>query len=145
MTSSSDPTAALLDAVTVTARRLAGDDGVSPALDPSPRPEMGDYSTNAAMMLAKPLGRPPREIAAELATSIEEELGDALEKTEIAGPGFINLFLGDAWYREAAAAMASTGAAAVPPVPESERIIVEFVSANPTGPLTAASGRHAVA
>ncbi|MCB0829964.1 MAG: arginine--tRNA ligase, partial [Solirubrobacterales bacterium] len=62
---------------------------------------------------------------------------------EIAGPGFINLFLGDAWYREAAAAMASTGAAAVPPVPESERIIVEFVSANPTGPLTAASGRHA--
>jgi arginyl-tRNA synthetase len=141
--SSADPTAALLEAVTVTARRLAGNEEISPALDPSPRPEMGDYSTNAAMMLAKPLGRPPREIAAELAAAIEAELGPTLEKTEIAGPGFINLFLGDAWYREATAAMASTGAAEVPPVETPERIIVEFVSANPTGPLTAASGRHA--
>ncbi|MCB0861779.1 MAG: arginine--tRNA ligase [Solirubrobacterales bacterium] len=143
MNSSPDPTAALLDAVTLTARRLAGDDEVSPALHPSPRPEMGDYSTNAAMMLAKPLGRAPREIAAELAIAIEAELGPVLEKTEIAGPGFINLFLGDAWYREATSLMAATGAAGVPPVEDPERIIVEFVSANPTGPLTAASGRHA--
>jgi arginyl-tRNA synthetase len=141
--SSSDPVQTLLGAVTDAARKLAGDDGISPALDPSPRPEMGDYSTNAAMMLAKPLGRPPREIAAELAATIETELGASLEKTEIAGPGFINLFLGDAWYREATAAMAATGVAAVAPVAEPERIIVEFVSANPTGPLTAASGRHA--
>jgi arginyl-tRNA synthetase len=140
---SSDPVDVLLSAVTAAARRLAGDEGISPALDPSPRPEMGDYSTNAAMMLAKPLGKPPREIAAELAAAIESDLGAALEKTEIAGPGFINLFLGDAWYREAAAAMAATGAAEVPPTAEPERIIVEFVSANPTGPLTAASGRHA--
>jgi arginyl-tRNA synthetase len=129
--------------VAAAARKLAGDDGISPALDPSPRPEMGDYSTNAAMMLAKPLGQPPREIAAELAGAIEAELGASLEKTEIAGPGFINLFLGDAWYREATAAMASTGTAVVAPVADPERIIVEFVSANPTGPLTAASGRHA--
>ncbi|MCB0869543.1 MAG: arginine--tRNA ligase [Solirubrobacterales bacterium] len=122
---------------------MAGDQSVTPALDPSPRPEMGDYSTNAAMMLAKPLGRAPREIAADLATAIEAELGSSLEKAEIAGPGFINLFLGDAWYREAAASMAAGGSAAVAPVGEPERIIVEFVSANPTGPLTAASGRHA--
>jgi arginyl-tRNA synthetase len=122
---------------------MAGNDELSPALDPSPRPEMGDYSTNAAMMLAGRLGRPPREIAAELAASIEAELGAALEKTEIAGPGFINLFLGNAWYRQATADMAGTGGATVPPVGDPERIIVEFVSANPTGPLTAASGRHA--
>ncbi|MDQ5894621.1 MAG: arginyl-tRNA synthetase [Actinomycetota bacterium] len=122
---------------------MAGDDSINPALDPSPRPEMGDYSTNAAMMLAKPLGRPPREIAAELAAVIEGEMGETLEKTEIAGPGFINFFLGDAWYRNAVAAMAATGAAEVPAVADPERIIVEFVSANPTGPLTAASGRHA--
>ncbi|MBN8868573.1 MAG: arginine--tRNA ligase [Solirubrobacterales bacterium] len=140
---SSDPVDVLHSAVTAAAWRLAGDEGVSPALDPSPRPEMGDYSTNAAMMLAKPLGKPPREIAAELAAAIEAELGAALEKTEIAGPGFINLFLGDAWYREAAASMSATGAAAVSPVARPERVIVEFVSANPTGPLTAASGRHA--
>lgn len=122
---------------------MAGDDGLSPALDPSPRPEMGDYSTNAAMMLAGPLGRPPREIAGELAGLIEKELGVELEKSEIAGPGFINLFLGDAWYRQAVADMAGTDGAPVPPVDDPERIIVEFVSANPTGPLTAASGRHA--
>lgn len=139
----SDPVQSLLGAVTEISRQLAGDDGLSPALDPSPRPEMGDYSTNAAMMLAKPLGRPPREIAAELAAAIETELGPALEKTEVAGPGFINLFLGDTWYREATAAMAASGAAEVGPVTRPERIIVEFVSANPTGPLTAASGRHA--
>lgn len=140
---SSNPVEVLLSAVTTAARRLAGDEAVNPALDPSPRPEMGDYSTNAAMMLAKPLGRPPREVAAELAAAIESDLGATLDKTEVAGPGFINLFLGDAWYREAAAAMAGTGTAGVPPVSEPERIIVEFVSANPTGPLTAASGRHA--
>lgn len=143
MNESPDPVAALLDAVTAAARRLAGEDGISPALDPSPRPEMGDYSTNAAMMLAKPLGRPPREIAAELAAAIEADLGESLEKTEIAGPGFINLFLGDAWYRSAVRAMSATGAAPVPATTDPERIIVEFVSANPTGPLTAASGRHA--
>jgi len=138
-----DPVQALLDVITKVARDMAGDEGVNPALDPSPRPEMGDYSTNAAMMLAKPLGRPPREIASELASAIEAELGSSLEKTEIAGPGFINLFLGDAWYREATTAMAPAGAAEVEPVSDPERIIVEFVSANPTGPLTAASGRHA--
>jgi len=129
--------------VTGAARAMSGDDSVSPALDPSPRPEMGDYSTNAAMMLAKPLGRPPREIAAELAAAIETELGEALEKTEVAGPGFINLFLGDSWYRGAVDSMSATGAAPVPAVTDPERVIVEFVSANPTGPLTAASGRHA--
>ncbi len=143
MNQTSDPLSALLEVVTSAAREMAGDDGVSPALDPSPRPEMGDYSTNAAMMLAKPLGRPPREIAAELAAAIEDALGPTIEKTEVAGPGFINLFLGDAWYRQATAAMAESGAAAVAPTDRPERIIVEFVSANPTGPLTAASGRHA--
>lgn len=141
--SPSDPVQNLLDSVTGVARRLAGDQTLRPALDPSPRPEMGDYSTNAAMMLAGPLGRPPREIATELAAAIEAELGPVLEKTEVAGPGFINLFLGDSWYREAADAMAFTGAAEIAPLTDPERIIVEFVSANPTGPLTAASGRHA--
>ncbi len=142
-TTPQDPVERLSSTVAAVARRMAGDEELSPALDPSPRPEMGDYSTNAAMMLAGPLGRPPREIAAELAAGIETELGAALEKTEIAGPGFINLFLGDSWYREVVAGMAATGGAPVPPVTDPERVIVEFVSANPTGPLTAASGRHA--
>ena len=117
MTTSSDPVDALLRAVTDAATKMAGEGGLSPALDPSPRPGMGDYSTNAAMMLAGPLGRAPREIAAELATAIEAELGDSISKTEIAGPGFINLFLDDAWYRSAVASMAVNGTATVPPVP----------------------------
>jgi len=138
----SDPVTALRDAVAAAAGGLAGEAPVSPGLDPSPRPEMGDYSTNAAMLLAKPLGRPPREIAAELAPAIEAELGDAVAKTEVAGPGFVNLFLAPGWHRAAVDSMAATGGAPIGSVAAPERIIVEFVSANPTGPLTAASGRH---
>ena len=55
-------------------------------LTPSPRPEMGDYSTNAAMMLPKPLGRPPREIAAELAVAIEAELGRLSRRPRLPAP-----------------------------------------------------------
>jgi len=143
VTGSSDPVDELLDTVTSVTRDLAGDEKVRPALDPSPRAEMGDYSTNAAMMLAGPLGRPPREIAVDLAAAVAQRLGSSLAATEVAGPGFINIFLADSWYRQAVAAMALTGAREVAPAGDPERIIVEFVSANPTGPLTAASGRHA--
>jgi len=140
---SPDPVTRLHEVLTSTARSFAGDDSITPALDVSPKPELGDYSTNAAMLMAKALGRPPRDIAAELAVELAGELGDAVEKTEVAGPGFINLFLADGWYREVVGDLVSTGSAAIPPVGEPEHILVEFVSANPTGPLTAASGRHA--
>ncbi len=93
---------------------------------------MGDYSTNAAMMLAKPLGRPPREIAVEIAEAIEGYMGEEAVKTEIAGPGFINLFLRDGWYRAAVGFMSVSGAATHDSVASPERIIVEIVSANPT-------------
>lgn len=138
-----DPVSGLRDTVTGTARAFAGEDSLEPSLDSSPKPEMGDYSTNAAMVMSKALGRPPREVAAELADAIADRLGEMLERTEIAGPGFINLFLADDWYREAVAGLAGPGGGAVPPVAHPERALVESVSANPTGPLTAASGRHA--
>lgn len=137
-----DPVSALLETVTAATRRVASDDAVSPGLDPAPRPELGDYSSNAAMLVAKGLGRPPRDVAAEIATEVAERLGDQLERTEVAGPGFVNLFLGDRWYRDAVADLGGA-AASVPADPVSEKVMVEFVSANPTGPLTAASGRHA--
>jgi arginyl-tRNA synthetase len=110
-----------------------------------PKAEFGDYSTNAAMLLAPSLGEKPRGIADRLAAELEGRLESQLEKVEVAGPGFLNLFLADPWYRQAAAELLAAGedlgrpAAAAEP----ERILVEFVSANPTGPLTAASGRHA--
>jgi arginyl-tRNA synthetase len=137
-----DPVSRLLEAVTEISREMSGDDTIEPSLEPSSRPEHGDYSSNAAMLMAGPLGRPPREIAAELSEAVATLLADALEKTEVAGPGFLNLFLSDGWYRAAVRDLGGA-AAPVPPVDQPERVLLEFVSANPTGPLTAASGRHA--
>jgi arginyl-tRNA synthetase len=110
----------------------------------SRRAGQGDYSTNAAMLLAPVLGAAPREIAERIATELTAILGDALERTEVAGPGFLNLYMSDAWLREALGSVLEAGdhfgAGGADP---GERILVEFVSANPTGPLVAASGRHA--
>ena len=58
----------------------------------------GDYSTNAAMLLAPTLGMAPREVAERLGAALQERLGAQVEKVEVAGPGFLNLFLADAWY-----------------------------------------------
>ena len=104
----------------------------------------GDFSTNAAMLLAPALKAPPREIAERLGEGLSARLGDQVERVEVAGPGFLNLFLADAWYTAAAAHLLAAGDAWGAGVAEQpERVLVEFVSANPTGPLTAASGRHA--
>jgi arginyl-tRNA synthetase len=102
----------------------------------------GDYSTNAAMLLAPTLGEPPRAVAERLGAALRERLGGSVDKVEVAGPGFLNLFLADDWYVKAVddvlAAGDDFGRGS-----GGQRIQVEFVSANPTGPLTAASGRHA--
>ena len=104
----------------------------------------GDFSTNAAMLLAPALKAPPREIAERLGEGLTARLGDQVERVEVAGPGFLNLFLADAWYTAAAAHILEAGDGWGAGVAEQrERVLVEFVSANPTGPLTAASGRHA--
>ncbi len=108
------------------------------------REGQGDYSTNMAMLLAPALRKPPREIAEQLGAALHGLLAADLERFEVAGPGFVNLFLSDDWYRRAlrtvldAGEAFGAGGAAV-----SRRVLVEFVSANPTGPLVAASGRHA--
>jgi arginyl-tRNA synthetase len=116
----------------------------APTLERPKKAEFGDYSTNAAMLLAPVLGEPPRDIAARLGDALGSELGPLLDRVEVAGPGFLNLFLADAWYREALGHVLGAGdefGGGGAPTPE--RINVEFVSANPTGPLTAAGGRHA--
>jgi arginyl-tRNA synthetase len=134
-------------AVEAAAARVRGPEragGAPPTLERPPKAEFGDYSTNAAMLLAPVLGEPPREIAAKLGDELHTDLDGALERVEVAGPGFLNLFLSDAWFREALAGVVQAGdafgagTAATP-----ERVLVEFVSANPTGPTTAASGRNA--
>jgi arginyl-tRNA synthetase len=143
-----DPVAELRSAVEAAANALRdGDDtgASSPALERPPKPEFGDYSTNAAMLLAPALGEPPRGTAEKLAEELGRALEGSLERVEVAGPGFLNLFLSDAWYRRAASELAALGDRLGKPAGEkmTERINVEFVSANPTGPLTAAGGRHA--
>ena len=110
----------------------------------SRREGQGDYSTNAAMLLAPVLGSNPRAVAEQIGQELSGLLGPDLERIEVAGPGFLNLYLSDGWYRQTLAAVLAAGrnfgAGGADPA---ERIIIEFVSANPTGPLVAASGRHA--
>jgi arginyl-tRNA synthetase len=120
--------------------------GPEPTLDRPPKPELGDYSSNAAMLMAAPLGEAPRDVAARLGAELERELGssNSVERVEVAGPGFVNLFLSDAWYRRAMARLAAVGESLGPaPVDSPQRILVEYVSANPTGPLHVGGGRHA--
>jgi arginyl-tRNA synthetase len=121
-----------------------GEPTVQPRVERPKREGQGDYSTNAAMLLAPVLDAPPRVIAERLGAELKELLGDGLERTEVAGPGFLNLVLSDGWHREALRGVVEAGdrfgAGGADPV---ERILIEFVSANPTGPLVAASGRHA--
>jgi arginyl-tRNA synthetase len=143
-----DSIAELRGAVEAAARALRDGERTEPApsLDRPPKPELGDYSSNAAMLLAAPLGDNPRAVAARLQAELERALGDggSLERVEVAGPGFVNLFLSDVWYRRALGRLLAAGEALGPaPVENPERILVEFVSANPTGPLHVGGGRHA--
>ena len=144
---SADPLENLRQAVLAAAASVRG---AGKELSPPPRLErpkhatQGDYSTNAAMLLAPALGAPPREIAQRLAAALGDTLAEDLQRSEIAGPGFLNLVLSDGWHRGALHTVLEAGeryGAGGAPAPE--RVLVEFVSANPTGPLVAASGRHA--
>ena len=143
-----DSIAELRGAVDQAARALRDGERTEPApsLDRPPKPELGDYSSNAAMLLAAPLGDNPRAVAERLRAELERDLGgsESLERIEVAGPGFVNLFLSDTWYRRALAALVAAGEDLGPgPTESPERILVEFLSANPTGPLHVGGGRHA--
>jgi arginyl-tRNA synthetase len=139
-----DPVKELSDAVMVAAESLGGAPARAPTLERPPEVDLGDYSTNAAMMLAGALKQAPREVAERLGEALREQLGDAVERVEVAGPGFLNVFLADGWIKAAAAAALADGddfGRTVLTAPE--RVNLEFVSANPTGPLTVAAARHA--
>jgi arginyl-tRNA synthetase len=143
----SSPLLELRAAVQAAAVAVRGGEGDAPAqtrVERSKREGQGDYSTNVAMLLAPVLGAPPREIAERVGALLASALGDELIRHEIAGPGFLNLFLSDGWHRRALGTILAAGerygAGGADPA---ERVLVEFVSANPTGPLVAASGRHA--
>ena len=141
-----DPLADLRAAIAEAAAEIRGGPLTTELrLDRPPRAELGDLSTNAPLVLAPGLGEQPREVGARLGEAVAARLGAALERGEVAGPGFLNLFLSDAFWRSAVAAVLEArerfGSGAAGAV--AERVLVEFVSANPTGPLTAAAARHA--
>ncbi len=141
-----DPIATLDETVArASAEMHAGDGAPEASFERPPKPEFGDYSTNAALLLAPLLGEQPRIVAERLGELLLASAGAGLDRVEVAGPGFLNLFLADDWFRDAAEAInvAGVGFGAGVAEARSERTLVEFVSANPTGPVTVASGRHA--
>jgi arginyl-tRNA synthetase len=108
------------------------------------RAQFGDYSTNAALLLAPGLGSAPRDVAEQLGHALQTRLGDSLERFEVAGPGFLNLFVSDSWLTGALAqALAAGDGFGANAVSAPERVLVEFVSANPTGPMHVGHARNA--
>ena len=105
-------------------------------------PSHGDFASNLAMGLAKPLRKAPRQIAEALLAALPESRW--LEKAEIAGPGFINLFLKPEAFQAVVPEILQAGEHyGLAPAGSRERVMVEFVSANPTGPLHVGHGRNA--
>ena len=120
---------------------LAGD-LPAPELSAPRQKEHGDFATNVALSLASRAGRSPREVAQAIVDALPPV--PWVETVEVAGPGFINVFLTDDWLHEALRTIAREGAAYGRGAPTGERVQVEFVSANPTGPLTIGHARNAV-
>lgn len=108
------------------------------------RPEHGDYATNAAMALGKIAGKNPRDLAAALVNALGDA-GGLIERAEIAGPGFINFFVRSAGLFDVLGRVETEGDAyGRTDTGAGRRVLVEFVSANPTGPLHIGHGRGAV-
>ena len=123
--------------------------GTLPAVDPpafvverTKSRDHGDFATNIALLMAKPAAKKPRDIAQAIVGALPAN--DAIAKVEIAGPGFINFFLSPAAYRrEIAGILDRGGDYGRGTSGASRRAGVEFVSANPTGPLHVGHGRAA--
>jgi arginyl-tRNA synthetase len=136
----------LSDAATAAAPGL----GLDP--DSVPQPELlkpktkdhGDWSTNLAMVMAPKAGRPPRQVAEALAKAIRStDRGKLVKDVQVAGPGFINLFLGERWLHEALRDLLQQGERYGRSEATGQRVQVEYVSANPTGPLHVGTARNA--
>ena len=118
-------------------------EGFEPEVERPRDPDHGDFATNAALVLAGRLGRRPRDLAERLREALDPEAA-GVSSVEVAGPGFLNFRVADerVWRRVAGILAADEGWGRSR-APEARRINVEFVSANPTGPLHVAHGRGA--
>jgi arginyl-tRNA synthetase len=137
------------DALTDALRAALTDIGIdAPAeiqLERPGRREHGDWSSNLAMAVAKANGRVPRDLAGELVERINAALPAHVERAEIAGPGFVNFHLRETWLHDVLTDVIAGGedGYARPDIGGGKKVNVEFVSANPTGPLHAGGGRWA--
>ncbi len=115
------------------------------ALEIPKQPEHGDFSTNAALQVAGTLRRPPRDVAREILEAIRaEDRRGWFRSLSVAGPGFINLVLSDEAWREAlSGALREGDRFGSSRRGKDAKVLVEFVSANPTGPLHVGHGRGA--
>jgi len=108
------------------------------------REGQGDFSTNMAMVLAGIEKRNPRQIASELQLYLEGET-EYIDKVEIAGPGFVNLYVAFSKWHQVIGTVADSGEKfGRSQIGAGKRVMVEFVSANPTGPLSIGHGRQAI-
>ena len=119
----------LRDAVTA-----VGGDGGPLQLDRPADPSLGDYASAVALSLAKPLSAPPRAIAERILAGLDSPW---IDTAEIAGPGFINLRVRPSWFGHVVGRVLDEGTGyGGGAAPHPQRLQVEFVSGNPTGPMT---------
>ncbi len=135
MTRSPDTTG---NAVARLAERLSKLAGAPVTLERPSDPAHGDYATNVALRTAPQHQLPPRDLAADLAVRAAEL--DEIERAEVAGPGFLNLWVTTEWLAGALAEVGPDYGAGDPETPQ--KIQVELISANPAGPLTVGSARN---
>lgn len=115
------------------------------SLERPARREHGDWSSNVALATARAAGRAPREIAQQLVEYLTANPAEHVERVEVAGPGFVNFHLRPSWLREVLHEVIEQGESSYgrAPIGGGTKVNVEFVSANPTGPLHAGGGRWA--
>ena len=121
---------------------------VENSLETPPEEKFGDFSTNLVLKLAKTLKKPPRAIAEDLCCKLEASLATSalkgrIEKIGVEGPGFVNFHLSPQEHARVLVEIRKKGESFGKPSLRSKKILLEFVSANPTGPLTVAHGRQA--
>jgi arginyl-tRNA synthetase len=134
----------ILPAITTALEHLGIESDVRIVIERPRQEQHGDLTTNVAMVLAKRLGKNPRQLATQIIDALQCD-PSLVEKIQVAGPGFINVTFTPTYLRQALRGLVEAGADYGRSTPGmGKRVQVEFVSANPTGPLTVGHGRGAV-